>query len=99
MPAGSPIAALKVVPSENVMFAAVVVSVPCPRSTIRLESLKFQTAISSAFTAPAAERQNTSVRDASESRRAYIPSLSCEKWLAAPRQLTKGASKGDGVES
>src|SRR6185369_3300185 len=52
-PAKSPCRALLVVPAANDTFAAliVVVSVPVPWSTFRFESLKFQTASSSALAA------------------------------------------------
>src|SRR5215217_3706783 len=84
------------------MFAglAVVVSVPCPRSTMRFESLKFHTAITSAFTAAAEKKQNRRARDASESR-VYISFPFCKKVaLTAPRddyrgELLKGTGGSD----
>src|SRR5688572_31186748 len=102
MPAGSPIEALKVVPLKNKMFTglAVVVSVPCPRSTMRFESLKFHTAIESAFTVAAEERQKIKAREAS-SRRGFISFPFCEK-VGLDRtkgRLPRRASKGTGRES
>src|SRR5688500_19918391 len=80
MPAGSPMLAFIVVQVRKMMFAglAVVVSVPCPRSTMRFESLKFHTAIESAFTVAAEERQKIKAREAS-SRRGFISFPFCEK--------------------
>ena len=90
MPSGSPGTARKVVPLRNVMFVAVVISVPCPRSTMRFESLKFHTAIASAFTVAAEERQKIKARDAN-SRRVYISFPFCEKVaLTAPRDNYRG---------